>query len=166
MPSTLGSPVRVKLGRRQHSFLWRALGALLILVLLIAVVGGIVFAYEYHQYAGLVDQRLSQGPLFSSTAQIYAAPQEVRAGQRLTAGSIAAGLRRAGYNGDGQTSVMGTFQLGADTISIKPGAQSYLAADGATIATPGGAVQSITADNGAALSSYKLEPHQAPHGHL
>ena len=158
MPSTLRSPVRLKLGGQQHSFVWRALGALLILVLMIAVVGGIVFAYEYHQYAGLVDQRLAQGPLFSSTAQIYAAPQEVRPGQRLTAESIAAGLRRAGYNGDGQSSPMGTFQLAADTISIKPGAQSYLATDGAAIAISDGTVQSITADNGAALSSYKLEP--------
>ena len=155
MPSTLRTPVRVKVGR-QHSIVLRALGALLILALLVGVVGGLVFAYEYHQYAGLVDQRLAQGPLFSSTAQIYAAPQEVRPGQRLTAESIAAVLRRAGY--EGPSSQMGSFQLSGDTISIKPGPQSYLATDGASIETSGGSVRSITADNGAALSSYKLEP--------
>ncbi len=161
MPTTLNTPVRVRLGR-QHSFVWRALAALLILLLMIAVVGGITFAYEYHQYQGLVAQRLAQGPLFSSTAQIYAAPQEVRPGQRLTAESIAAGLRKAGYNSDGSNSStgssLGTFQLNGDTISIKPGTQSYLATDGATIRAAGGSVESITADNGAALSSYKLEP--------
>ncbi len=156
VPSTLNTPVRVKLGR-QHSFVWRALAALLLLLLMAAVAGGIVFAYEYHQYQGLVAQRLAQGPLFSSTAQIYAAPQEVRPGQRLTAESIAAGLRKAGYNSDGQ-SPLGTFQLNGETISIKPGTQSYLATDGATIQADGGSVESITADNGAALSSYKLEP--------
>ena len=160
MPSTLRTPVRVKLGAQsgRHSLLWRALTAVLVLVLLIAVVGGIVFAVEYHQYAGLVDQKLAQGPLFSSTAQIYAAAKEVRPGQRLTAETIAAGLRRAGYTSDGQSSPMGSYELNGESISIKPGTQSYLATDGATIDTSGGTVQSITADNGAALSAYKLEP--------
>ena len=151
-------PVIVKVARQRHSLVWRALRVLLLLVLLVVVVGGITFAVEYHQYQGLVDQRLAQGPLFSSTAQIYAAPQEVRPGQRLSAESIAAALRKAGYSGGGGGSPMGSFQLNDDTISIKPGAQSYLATDGATISTSSGTVQSITAENGAALSAYKLEP--------
>ncbi len=157
MPSTLNTPVRVRLGRR-HSLLFRALGALLLLVLLVTVLGGIVFAYEYHQYQGVVEQRLAQGPLFSSNAQIYAAPKEVRPGQRLTAATIAADLRKAGYSDEGQGSPLGSYQLSGESIAIKPGAQSYLATDGATINAPGGAVESITADNGAALSAYKLEP--------
>lgn len=151
-------PVRLKYGKSRHSFLWRALRAVLLLVLLLVVAGGITFAVEYHQYAGLLDQRLAQGPLFASTAQIYAAPQEVRPGQHLSAEAIAAILRRAGYGDDGQVNPMGRYTLGAEAISIKPGAQSYLANDGATIAAPGGVVQTITAENGAALSAYKLEP--------
>ncbi len=130
----------------------------LVLVLLFALAGGITFAVEYRQYAGLVDERLAQGPLFASTAQIYAAPQEVRPGQHLPAETIAVILRRAGYGDDGESNPMGRYSLGEETISIKPGAQSYLATDGATISTPGGVVQSITAENGAALSAYKLEP--------
>ncbi len=158
MPTTLRTPVRVRLARPRHSLVWRALQAVLLLVLLLAVVGGLTFAYEYHQYQGLVDQRLAQGPLFSSTAQIYAAPQEVRPGQHLSAESIAAALRKAGYSSAGQASAMGTYQRGDESISIKPGAQSYLATDGATIHTSDGAVDTITAENGAELSSYKLEP--------
>jgi len=150
-------PVLVKVAKsRQHSLLFRAFRAALVLVLLLAVIFGITFAYEYHQYAGLVDQRLAQGPLFSSMAQIYAAPQEVRPGQHLAAETIAAALRKAGY--DGPDSPMGSVQLQGDTVRIKPGSQSYLAADGATIQTPEGVVQSITADNGAPLAAYKLEP--------
>ena len=150
-------PVLVKVARSsQHSLLFRAFRVLLVLVLFVAVVCGIVFAYEYHQYAGLVDQRLAQGPLFASTAQIYAAPQEVRPGQHLTAEAIASSLRRAGY--DGPSSVMGTVELQGETVRIKPGAQSYLAADGATIDTSEGVVASITAENGARLAAYKLEP--------
>ena len=151
-------PVRLKYGRPKPSLLWRAFRALLVLVLLLAVAGGITFAVEYRQYAGLVDQRLAQGPLFASTAQIYAAPQEVRPGQHLPAERIAAALRRAGYSEDAQGSAMGRYALAGEAISIKPGAQSYLATDGATISAPGGVVQAITAENGAALSSYKLEP--------
>lgn len=150
-------PVLVKVAStRQHSLLFRLLRAALVLVVVFAVLIGIVFAYEYHQYAGLVDQRLAQGPLFASTAQIFAAPQEIRPGQHLSAATIAASLRKAGY--DGPDSPMGSVQLNGETVRIKPGTQSYLAADGATIDTPDGVVQSITADNGAQLAAYKLEP--------
>ncbi|MDE1162659.1 MAG: PBP1A family penicillin-binding protein [Acidobacteriaceae bacterium] len=147
--------VKVKLGKSGHSIWWRLLRACLVLVLAVAVIGGIVFAAYYHQYEGLVDARLSAGPLFASTAQIYAAPEEVRTGQQLSAETIASQLRRAGYNGNPQ---LGSFKLQGDSILIKPGPQSYLATDGATITTSGGVVQSITAENGAALAGYKLEP--------
>ncbi len=150
-------PVLVKVARpRQHGLLFRLLRAALVLVLLLAVAFGLTFAYEYHQYAGLVDQRLAQGPLFSSMAQIYAAPREVRPGQHTSAGDIAAALHKAGY--DGGSSPLGSVELAGDTVRIKPGPQSYLASDGATIQTPGDVVASITADNGAELASYKLEP--------
>ncbi len=151
-------PVRLKYGKPRHSLAWRALRALLALVLLLVVAGGITFAVEYRQYAGLVDQRLAQGPLFTSTAQIYAAPQEVRPGQHLSVEVIAGSLRKAGYSEDGGANTMGRFTLQGEAISIKPGPQSYLATDGATITTSDGAVQAITADNGAALGAYKLEP--------
>ena len=157
MPTTLNTPVRVRLGKR-HGLLMRVLGALLILVVAVAILGGAIYAYEYHQYQGVVDQRLAQGPLFSANAQIYAAPKEVRPGQRLTAATIAAELRKAGYSDDGQAASLGSYQLNGESISIKPGPQSYLATDGATIDTSGGSVVSISADNGAALSAYKLEP--------
>ena len=114
-----------------------------------------VFLYFYHRYDGLVSERLKQGPLFASVAQIYAAPQEVRPGQQRTAEEIAASLRTAGYNTNPE---MGTYRLQGDTIQVKPGPQSYLAADGATIVTTDGQVKTITAEDGAALAGYKLEP--------
>jgi penicillin-binding protein 1B len=147
--------VKVKLGPTNDSFFKKLLRFCLIVFLFCVVIGAIVFGVEYHHYQGVVDARLAQGPLFASTAQIYAAPQEVRPGQQLTAASIAAALRRAGYN---QNPQLGTFQLRGDSILIKPGAESYLAPDGATITSSGGVVQSITAENGVALAAYKLEP--------
>jgi penicillin-binding protein 1B len=148
-------PVKVKLGGSTHPLLWKLMRATLLLALVVVLIGAAVFGFYYHQYRGLVDERLAKGPLFASVAQVYAAPQEVRPGQELSAASIAVALRRAGYNGNTQ---LGSYELRGDSILIKPGPQSYLAMDGATITTTGDQVQSITAENGAALSAYKLEP--------
>jgi penicillin-binding protein 1B len=155
-------PVKLKLasGSTNESLAWK-LGriALVLVVLVVCVLLGI-YAYFDHQYRNLVDERLAKGPLFAAEAQVYAAPQEVRPGQHLSAAFIAAALRRAGYNTNPQ---LGNFQLRGGTILIKPGPESYLATDGATIATTASSdgtivVRSITAENGAALDAYKLEP--------
>jgi penicillin-binding protein 1B len=157
--------VKLKLSNGNHSFLWKLLRFVLLVVVVCGVVAVGVLAYFYHHYKGDVDARLAEGPMFAPVAQIYAAPQEVRPGQQLSAASIAASLRRAGYNADPQhNNPLGSFQLRGDSILVKPGPQSYLATDGATITTsdagPGGQpiVRSITAEDGAALAGYKLEP--------
>jgi penicillin-binding protein 1B len=153
-------PVKVKIGHSKHIFLWKVLRLVAVVAAVFAVVGGLVFGYFYFKYRGEVEERLKQGPLFASVAQVYAAPQEVRTGQQLSAGGIASLLKRAGYNGQQD---LGSYQLRDETILIKPGPQSYLAMDGATITTATDAdgkstVQSITAENGAPLAAYKLEP--------
>ena len=45
-----------------------------------------------------------------------------------------------------------------DSITIKPGPNSFHNTDGATINTAGGTVQAINAENGVALRAYELEP--------
>jgi penicillin-binding protein 1B len=154
-------PVKLKYGntntaakasRLVHSRLFQIA---LIALLGVMVVGASVFSYFYYHYQHVVDDRIASGPIFASVSQIYAAPREVRDGQKLSASSIAADLRQAGYNSNSQ---LGTYQLNGDNIFIKPGTESYHNTDGATINTSGGTVQSITAENGAALSAYELEP--------
>jgi penicillin-binding protein 1B len=105
----------------------------------------IVFAFYYIKYQHIVDERL-KSPLFANTAKIFAAPREVRPGQKLSVQLIANELREAGYSPDGaaQASEMGTFSEGAQTIRVHPGPQSYHAQDGAAIRISAGAVQSIT----------------------
>ncbi|HEY8997724.1 MAG TPA: PBP1A family penicillin-binding protein [Edaphobacter sp.] len=125
-----------------------------IFVLGCLVVAVSVMGYYYFKYEHVVDQRL-HGPIFANVSQIYAAPREVRPGQQLSATKIGAELRRAGYNNNSQ---LGTYEVNGDSIFIKPGPQSYHTTDGATITTSGGVVQKITAENGAALSAYELEP--------
>ncbi len=150
-------PVKLKLGpnARKGGFLGSAFRLLIIAVLFVVLVGAGVFFYYYNQYQQLVDERLAAGPLFASVAQIYAAPQEVRVGQHLAVPAIAAELKSAGYNTNPQ---LGTYDLRENAILVKPGPQSYLATDGATITTSDGEVVAITAENGVALQGYKLEP--------
>ena len=143
--------------RSSHSVFGHPLVRLILIVIVAALVLVGVFAvYSYQHYKTVVDDRLAAGPLFAPVAQIYAASREVRTGQVLTADEIAVDLRRAGYAANSQ---LGTYEMrGSDTIFIKPGPQSYHSTDGATIITSGGAVQSITAENGAPLAAYQLEP--------
>src|ERR1700733_14691081 len=150
-------PVTVKIAPigRPASLLWSAFRLFMIVFLIGVLIATGIFFYYYHHYKQIVDDRLAQGPLFASVAQIYAAPQGVRVGQSLGVNAIAASLKSAGYNANAN---LGTFDLRDSSIFIKPGAQSYLASDGATITSSGGQVVSITAQNGVALQGYKLEP--------
>ena len=143
---------KVRLSALLHSRLFRIAVVAVLAVLLVCVS---VFGYFYYHYQRVVDDRIASGPFFANVSQIYAAPREVRDGQKLSATVIAAELRQAGYNSNPQ---LGTYQINGDNIFIKPGPESYHNTDGATISTTGGVVQSITAENGAALSAYELEP--------
>ena len=118
-----------------------------------------VFSYYYVVYQHVVDDRLKQ-PIFANTAKIYAAPREVRPGQKLIVRLIAEELRQAGYSADGasQTSELGTYKQGVQTITVRPGPQSFHAQDSAVIRISAGQVASISDNHGQALSSYELEP--------
>ncbi len=148
--------VKLKLGpQRGGGFFSGVFRFLLVVALFCVLVGGAIFGYYYFHYQQVVDARLAAGPLFASVSQIYAGPREVRTGQHLSAESIARDLRAAGYNVQPE---LGTYELRGNSISIKPGQQSFHSTDGATITTEGGDVTAITADNGATLRAYQLEP--------
>jgi penicillin-binding protein 1B len=118
-----------------------------------------VFGYFYVSYRHVVDERLKQ-PIFANTAKIFAAPREVRPGQKFTVRLIANELREAGYSADGasQTSQLGTYSMGGRSITVRPGPESYHSQDSATIRVDSGFVVSIADNHGQPLSSYELEP--------
>src|SRR5579859_5074951 len=128
-------------------------------VLLVGIISFAIFTHYYNKSARIVDERLKQ-PLFANTAKIFAAPREVRPGQKISAHLIATELREAGYTVDGLShpSQMGTFAEATGDITVRPGPESYHAPDSATIHTRNGEVDSITDDHGQSLSSYELEP--------
>lgn len=119
----------------------------------------VVFGFYYVKYRHIVDERLAK-PLFANTAKIYAAPQELRTGQKFPASSIAQELRTAGYSieGNGTAAPIGTYSEGPESITIHPGPQSYHAPEGATISFERGVISQITGDNGQPLAAYELEP--------
>ena len=125
----------------------------------VLLVGISVFTIFYIKYQGIVNERLKQ-PIFANTAKIYAAPHEVRPGQKLTVNWVASQLREAGYTSEGASSAspLGTYSEGVQAVTVRPGPQSYHAPDSATIHVSGGAVSSIIDDHGQQLSSYELEP--------
>ncbi len=123
------------------------------------LLGVFVFSFYWSKYGHIVDDRLKH-PLFAQTAKIYAAPPEVRPGQKLTASDVAQQLQQAGYSVDGQgaASPMGTYAANAHAITVHPGPQSYHSQDGATISFDDNAVSQITGDNNQPLAAYELEP--------
>jgi len=129
------------------------------LILLIGIIGFSVFVHYYNKYARIVDDRLKQ-PLFAETAKIFAAPREVRPGQKLTSKVIATELREAGYTVEGlsHSSPMGTYAEEGNEVTVRPGPQSFHAPDAATIHFSKGEVDSVTDDKGQKLASYELEP--------
>ena len=151
--------VRLKWPKWKLSWSSLVLRGAVVAVGLIIVICFSVFYHYYNKYQRIVDARLTQ-PLFANTAKIYAAPREVRPGQKLSARLIANELREAGYSVEGLShpSQMGTFVENGSSIIVRPGAQSYHSPDAATINTREGVVQSIKDNRGQSLSSYELEP--------
>jgi penicillin-binding protein 1B len=153
--------LRIRWARPEGKHPWStlALRVALVAVAAVAVTMLAVVVYYYFKYQGIVDQRLKE-PLFANTAKIYAAPREVRPGQKLSISLIANELREAGYTVDGATqeSPLGTYSEGVQTITVRPGPESYHAPDSAIIRTSAGVVQSIADNQGQPLASYELEP--------
>lgn len=155
-----GAKRRTVWGRWNPDWKIKLLLAIAALGVVFCAVAGLIFAYYYHSYEHVVDQRLRQ-PLFANTAKIYAAPREVRPKQKYNVDQIANDLMFAGYSRADvpHPSKIGTFSESGDTIHIQPGPQSYHAPDGATVYTSAkGIVDKITGDDGQQLSAYELEP--------
>jgi len=132
----------------------------LVLAATAALIVFVIFSYFDYKYQHIVDERLKQ-PIFANTAKIFAAPREVRPGQKLTVRLIANELHEAGYSADGASEVsqLGTYSSGsARSITVRPGPQSYHAQDSATIHIDSGVVESVTDNHGQTLLSYELEP--------
>src|SRR6266496_5591942 len=101
------------------------------------------FSYCYEKYDRIIEQRF-RGPVFASSAKIYAAPRVVRAGSAITTREIAAALRRTGYSENTGESRLGSYRARGSSIEIMPGPESYHSPEAATITVSEGKVVSIS----------------------
>src|SRR6202795_3914442 len=140
IPTTRSAGQRGR-NRGQSSLLARdpivRMALLCFLSLSLLVVG--FFAYWYVKYDRIIEQRF-RGPVFASSAKIFAAPQAVRVGSKMTVPEIAAQLRHAGYSEKDGESQLGSYRLHGSSIEVLPGPESYHSPEPATISVADGAV--------------------------
>jgi len=123
----------------------------------VVVIG--IFSFFFIKYDRMIEERF-RGPVFTTSARIFARAHTVRPGERIQPQEIAALLRRAGYSDNGTSGAdldMGSYKVLSSGILVKPGPQSYHAPEAATIQIRDGAVDSIAGSNGP-LAAYELEP--------
>jgi len=143
-----------KTGRGGISHPLVKVGLLSFLVLFLGSVG--VFAYYYVKYDKIVEARI-RGPIFSTSAKIYARAPLVTVGDHESSEEIIGELRRAGYSES--DSKIGTYRRVGGGVEVQPGPLSFHNADSATIHISDGKVTAInSAGSGEALSAYELEP--------
>jgi penicillin-binding protein 1B len=146
-------------GRGQGSLLARdpmvriaLLGFLALSLLVVAF-----FTYWYVKYDRIIEQRF-RGPVFASSAKIFASPQVVKIGSKLSISEIAAELRHAGYAEKDGESQLGSYRLHGGSIEVLPGPESYHSPEPATISVADGAVSAISSRPSGDLAAYELEP--------
>ncbi len=156
-------PIKVKIpkGKRNRFGLDSPVVLATIATLIICFVAFLgVFAFYYVKYQKIIDQRMS-GPVFANSSKIYAAPRELKVGDKFSKEQVAAELRHAGYTDDADTNAsrLGTYRLVNKGIEVKPGPESFHAAEGALVQIKEGAIDKIASlGNGESLGAYELEP--------
>ncbi len=140
---------------------------LVLLVFLLTLTVG-VLGYYYYVFSDRID-RLLRGEIFTHSAGIYAAPQELRVSENTSLDDLIARLKRAGYVEKAQQadSARGRYAVNGASLDVEPSGNAQV--DGKslfpnvriTFARGGKTVLSIKdIRNGAALKSVLLEPEQ------
>src|SRR5260370_25621209 len=115
------------------------------------------FVYWYVKYDRIIEQRF-RGPVFASSAKIFASPQVVKIGSKLTVSEVAAELRHAGYSEKEGESPLGSYSLHGGSIEILPIPQPYHSPEPATINVADGAVSAINSRPSGKLGAYEIQP--------
>ena len=124
--------VRVPKNARLVRFFLHPVGKTLLALVVIALLTGAgIFVHYYNTYAKLIDERL-RGGAYSNTARIFAAPGSISVGEGSSPSEVASALRHAGYN-ENRSNPVGSYSMGADSIDIFPGADSYFDEEPATV---------------------------------
>ncbi len=110
------------------------------LAFLLLVAGGL-FTYAWIHYGRLIDQKLKEGP-FARTAMLYAAPEPVSVGDRVTPNELIAALKARGYS-ESRANRMGWYHLRTDAVELFPGIDAYARSEAAVVFIQDGIVTRI-----------------------
>jgi penicillin-binding protein 1B len=131
-------PRRAYITRLLFSRTGKIIGGTLAVMLLVA--GGI-FTYLWVHYSRIVDQKLKEGP-FARTAMLYAAPEPVSVGDRVTPAELVGALKDRGYT-EARSNRMGWYHVRTDAVEIFPGIDAYARSEPAVIFLQDGIVTRI-----------------------
>ncbi len=131
-------PRRAYLTRLLFSRPGKFIGGTLAVFLLIA--GGI-FTYLWIHYSRIVDQKLKEGP-FARTAMLYAAPEPLSVGDRVTPDELVGALKDRGYT-ESRSNRLGWYHVRTDAVELFPGIDAYALSEPAVIFFEDGAVTRI-----------------------
>lgn len=111
-----------------------------ILAFFILTVGGL-FTYAWIHYSRIIDQKLKEGP-FARTAMLYAVPEPVSVGDRMSPDELVDALKARGYT-ESRANRMGWYHLRADAVEFFPGVDSYARTEPAVVFIQDGVITRI-----------------------
>ncbi len=105
------------------------------------LVAGGLFTYAWVHYSRIIDQKLKEGP-FARTAMLYAAPEPVSVGDRITPNELVSALKARGYS-ESRSNRMGWYHLRTDAVELFPGVDAYTRSEAAVVFIQDGIVTRI-----------------------
>jgi penicillin-binding protein 1B len=130
----------------------------LIGIILLSVLSFFSFRYFYKQYDRIVRNRVQTG-FWQSRAGIYAAPQEIRVGERIGRDDLIRLLQRAGY-AEGRTADTfwnGTYTAGENFVEIETARADSAGTGSARIEFAGNKIVKISGRS-ESFDSYRIKP--------
>src|SRR5258708_37161521 len=82
------------------------------------------FTYWYVKYDRIIEQRF-RGPVFASSAKIFASPRVVKIGSKFTISEISSELRHAGYSEKDGESQLRSYHPHRGSIQVLPGSDPH-----------------------------------------
>jgi penicillin-binding protein 1B len=101
-----------------------------VMAFFVLTAGGL-FTYAWVHYSRIIDQKLKEGP-FARTAMLYAAPEALSVGDRISPGELATALKSRGYT-ESRSNRMGWYHVRADAVEFFPGVDSYARSEPAVV---------------------------------
>jgi penicillin-binding protein 1B len=107
----------------------------------VLLVAGGLFTYAWIHYSRIIDQKLKEGP-FARTAMLYAAPEPVSVGDRVTPDELIGLLKARGYT-ESRSNRMGWYNVRTDAVELFPGVDAYARSEAAVVFIQDGVVTRI-----------------------